>query len=597
MLKQLIVVLSAGMLSSAQAAPPVTQVTHGWCSPAVANVQGDVTINCHGVDPKIVARLNEIIDVKDKQLVEAVRLANDWVARYQELEARLSLIEDPTEQEQLALALLKEGHLEEAGKLLDEMLEREDEILKRIASTHFNRAKVYSLLLYLAKAIPHYRKAHELVPDNLEYNLELAKTLLAQQELGEAYRLFQEVLKATDGDIQDDANMLLSRAQALEGIAQIIMLAQDGGKEKVAEVARFQEAAVTTYRRLNEITSGEHTFKLAYAISQLAQTISVRDGLHPSNFNSLVNEAADLFEELARQNPDKEPYYLAYEMSTLLLPLASQTFSGDAQPQAMDRILAIHKRIQKTNARYLTADVAGSYMVVALTYLLRMNYTETEAAATQAITILEKYSKLGEESYRALPLLYSLRSKTQLYLNKPEKALESAERAVSVGRQFSERSLLQFGLQLANFLDELASLQQCLGRQAEASQAIADAAQIRNQIKKAKAQQNQITLVPKGETHMVTSVHALHILVKSRAEAASIIKLLSQSGNVEKDFQSYAEQYSIDSAADLGWFKKGVMVKPFEDAAFTMSPGEFSKEPVKSQFGWHVIYVKGKTGN
>ena len=45
---------------------------------------------------------------------------------------------------------------------------------------------------------------------------------------------------------------------------------------------------------------------------------------------------------------------------------------------------------------------------------------------------------------------------------------------------------------------------------------------------------------------------------------------------------------------DLGYFTKGVMVPEFAAAAFEMTPGDISKEPVKTQFGWHVIKVEDR---
>ena len=44
--------------------------------------------------------------------------------------------------------------------------------------------------------------------------------------------------------------------------------------------------------------------------------------------------------------------------------------------------------------------------------------------------------------------------------------------------------------------------------------------------------------------------------------------------------------------AKLGWFAKDVMVKEFADAAFAMQPGDVSKAPVKSQFGFHIIKLE-----
>lgn len=86
-------------------------------------------------------------------------------------------------------------------------------------------------------------------------------------------------------------------------------------------------------------------------------------------------------------------------------------------------------------------------------------------------------------------------------------------------------------------------------------------------------------------------VHARHILVKTREEAEEVVKALKNGA----DFVDLAKEKSTGPTGqvggDLGFFKRGDMVKPFSDAAFALKPGEIS-EPVKTQFGWHVIKVE-----
>ncbi|WP_088188624.1 peptidyl-prolyl cis-trans isomerase [Desulfosporosinus sp. FKA] len=100
------------------------------------------------------------------------------------------------------------------------------------------------------------------------------------------------------------------------------------------------------------------------------------------------------------------------------------------------------------------------------------------------------------------------------------------------------------------------------------------------------------------------SVTAHHILLKTEAEAKAIIAQLEQAqkNNVQilPLFEQLAKEKSIEpgakqSGGDLGTFTKGKMVPEFEAAAFAQKVGTFSTTPVKTQFGYHVIYVQAHT--
>ena len=87
-------------------------------------------------------------------------------------------------------------------------------------------------------------------------------------------------------------------------------------------------------------------------------------------------------------------------------------------------------------------------------------------------------------------------------------------------------------------------------------------------------------------------VKARHILVETEEEARNIIKMVTDGQN----FAELAKKHSIGPSAsqggDLGFFDRGSMVKPFADVAFALQPNQFSADPVKTQFGWHVILVE-----
>src|SRR6185369_4104791 len=88
-------------------------------------------------------------------------------------------------------------------------------------------------------------------------------------------------------------------------------------------------------------------------------------------------------------------------------------------------------------------------------------------------------------------------------------------------------------------------------------------------------------------------VHARHILVETEDEAKAIAAELKKGA----DFADLAKKKSKDPGAsdggDLGFFTKDQMVPEFSAVAFTLEPGKIS-DPVKSQFGWHVIKVEEK---
>lgn len=89
-------------------------------------------------------------------------------------------------------------------------------------------------------------------------------------------------------------------------------------------------------------------------------------------------------------------------------------------------------------------------------------------------------------------------------------------------------------------------------------------------------------------------IRASHILVPTEDEAKAVKAELDGGA----DFATLAKEKSIDPGAanggDLGFFGKGMMVAPFEAAAFAMTEIGQVSEPVQSQFGWHVIRLEEK---
>jgi peptidyl-prolyl cis-trans isomerase C len=154
---------------------------------------------------------------------------------------------------------------------------------------------------------------------------------------------------------------------------------------------------------------------------------------------------------------------------------------------------------------------------------------------------------------------------------------------LKVGAQAAEAAKVadapEFQRKLAYFRDKLL-LDEYLER--EAKKAVTPEA--------AKALYDQTVKAMKPEEE----VHARHILVENEDDAKKIAARIKGG----EDFAKVAAEASKDPGSkaeggDLGWFTKERMVAPFADAAFKLNAGQVS-DPIKTQFGWHVIKVEEK---
>ena len=103
-------------------------------------------------------------------------------------------------------------------------------------------------------------------------------------------------------------------------------------------------------------------------------------------------------------------------------------------------------------------------------------------------------------------------------------------------------------------------------------------------------------MTEQAQAREYTQVQALHILIPTEQEAINIRNEIMKGTNQKEIFDNFmaaAKKYSKcpsgSSGGILGWFGKGDMVPSFEKAAFALPNGQVS-EPVKTQFGWHLIY-------
>jgi peptidyl-prolyl cis-trans isomerase C len=89
-----------------------------------------------------------------------------------------------------------------------------------------------------------------------------------------------------------------------------------------------------------------------------------------------------------------------------------------------------------------------------------------------------------------------------------------------------------------------------------------------------------------------TEYHASHILVPTKEKAEQLIKKLKGGAKFEELAKTESTDNSKTNGGDLGWFTTAKMVKPFGDAVKGLKKGDFTAEPVQTQYGWHIIKLQ-----
>jgi len=87
-------------------------------------------------------------------------------------------------------------------------------------------------------------------------------------------------------------------------------------------------------------------------------------------------------------------------------------------------------------------------------------------------------------------------------------------------------------------------------------------------------------------------VHLRHILVDSKDTALSVIKALKNGSDFKKLAQAKSKDGTAKEGGELGYFRKSQLPQELADVAFSLKPGSYSQEPIKTDFGWHVLKVE-----
>lgn len=218
---------------------------------------------------------------------------------------------------------------------------------------------------------------------------------------------------------------------------------------------------------------------------------------------------------------------------------------------------------------FATASVIIVLVAAAFTYKVYAEKNNGVAAVVngEKITVAEM-----KEAYEKNPQIKAQASFEEFYAQALD-IMVNSKLALQAATKANVQATPEFQAQLAELQDEIAR-QVYLEKQVDAR--VTD--------EKVKEVYDEYLAKFKPEKE----IKAKHILVEDEALAKDIIAKINSK---KATFDDLAKQFSKDQP-DLGYFTADVMVKEFSDAAMKMEKNTYSKEPVKTQYGYHVIFVE-----
>jgi len=387
-------ILVLALAAHQQAPVTIVQKTSGWCSPAIANVVGNVTVNCIGVDPRALKRLNERLSAMKLDRDKAVQAADEWTSRYKELETQLSQAGDDSALSHQAEEYLHEGELEKAGAILDQILGGEEKQIDRTAANHYNRALVFELQFQPLDALPHLAKAYGYRPEEVKYGLGYSRVLLEQNDFSRA----EPVLLATLDRVRtlaktDPAAYQPDVAATLNNLA---VLYGDTQRLKEAEAA-YQEA-LDIGRQLAKDNPAAYRPDVAQTLNNFA--ILYRQTQRLKEAEAAYQEVLDIYRQLAKDNPAAYQPDVALTLNNFAA-LYRQTQRLKEAEAAYQEALDIRRQLAKANpAAYQQPDVALTLDNLANLYGATQRMKQAEAAYQEALDIRRQLAKANPAAYQ-----------------------------------------------------------------------------------------------------------------------------------------------------------------------------------------------------
>src|ERR1700686_892638 len=346
-----LLLLTLVAFSDQQSVQSIVQKSQGPCTSNTAGVQGNVTVNisCPGVSLEAMNYFNQQLAGnlgRLKKLEDQVHEAETWRAKYIALTERLGGMQADSEFAKKADHLIKTGQLDEAGRVLDQLLDQQENDVERAAASHFSRGQLFELQFEPLKALEQYGKAYQYRDQNLAYAATYADLLLKENDFRQAGQIYDKVL--------------------------------------------------AMLRKLEEEDTVGHEQELAHALTNVG--VLYRETQRLEDAEAALNEALEKRRQLAKLNPKAYEGDLAQTLNGLGLLYRRTQRLPDAEKN-LNEALAIYRRLAKAKPTVYEADEARTLTNLGSLYSYSQRFSEAETVYGEAIQIWRRQEKANPATY------------------------------------------------------------------------------------------------------------------------------------------------------------------------------------------------------
>jgi tetratricopeptide (TPR) repeat protein len=358
---------------------------------------------------------------KDMKIQDALKEADAWRDKYIELTKRLAEAGTEMGLSLKAGELLRQGKFDEAGKLLDQAINSEEDDLDRLAADQYSRGVLYGLQFQPDKSLEHLEKAFRYRPDDLSYGHDYAFMLQHENRFTEAEEVYEEVirrLRLTDRD-----------------------------------------------------SPGKHDERIAAALSNLGATChSLRQY---EKAEEALSEASQIYSRLAERDPKTYAGGLAM-VQTNLGNLYADTARYELSEKAFHEVVDVYRKLAAENPASYRGIYGGALIGLAYSYMNRGDFSDARPLLEESLAIMRSLQR-GRGPGEGLARVLGDLGDAYMELRPLPDAEPALQESLGIWRELAAADPQAYSPSLYRMLIDLGELYQQMGRYGDADRALAEA--------------------------------------------------------------------------------------------------------------------------